>query len=73
MYKKHFIKNYENGVSYLAFESTCTVFTITSLNISKKMTKNHKWILYIVVITTKFKSWVWWWLWMNAVQILDTC
>jgi len=39
MYKKHFIKNYENGVSYLAFKSTCTVFTVTSLNISKKWQK----------------------------------
>jgi len=36
MYKKHFIENYENDVSYLAFKSTCTTFTITSLNISKK-------------------------------------
>ncbi len=36
MYKKHFIENYENGVSYLAFKSTRTAFTITSLNISKK-------------------------------------
>jgi len=25
MYKKHFIENYENGVSYLAFKSTRTV------------------------------------------------
>jgi hypothetical protein len=39
MYKKHFIENYENGVSYLAFKSTCTVFTVTSLNISKKWQK----------------------------------
>jgi hypothetical protein len=37
MCKKYFIENYENDVSYLAFKSTRTVFTITSLNISKKV------------------------------------
>ena len=72
-YKK---KNHENDVSYLALKSTRTIDTITRLNISK--TPRNKNILFkmktiIVVITTRIKSWVWWWLWMNAVQMLDTC
>ena len=27
----------------------------------------------IVLYQKKDKSWVWWWLWLNAVQVLDTC
>ena len=29
--------------------------------------------IWIVLYQKKDKSWVWWWLWLNAVQVLDTC
>jgi hypothetical protein len=40
--KKHFIKSCEKGVSYLALKSTRTIYTITSLNISKTLKKETK-------------------------------
>ena len=71
-----FCKNHENDVSYLALKSTRTISTITRLNISKNSLKkniSNEMKTIVVVITTIIKSWVWWWLWMNAVQMLDTC
>jgi len=40
-YKIYFVKNCDNDVSHLALKSTRTIYTITSLNISKNFEKKQ--------------------------------
>ena len=44
------------------------IFIIIEMYISNGIDIMKKKYLYYFLI-----NWVWWWLWMNAVQMLDTC